>query len=223
MSDNKSDKLSQQKNVTVLRIIYPLWMIVGMFSLLVVPSILIVKDDAIKTASNIASNELLFRAGIVSSLLTQLIFIVAAIFLYQLFKNVNNNQAKLMAVLAFISVPIAMLNELNNFAALLSVNNPTQLKFFLDLAAQGVIIASIFWGLWLFPLGYLVYSSGYFPKSIGYAVIVGGIGYTMGSFLKLLAPDLTTLYDIFNFMTFGEIVFLAWLVFMGANLQRHPR
>ena len=54
-----------------------------------------------------------------------------------------------MVVLALVSVPIAILNELNNVAALLLLNNPDQMMFFLNLHTQGVIIASIFWGLWL--------------------------------------------------------------------------
>jgi hypothetical protein len=181
---------------------------------------LVVKDDAIKTASNIASHELLFRAGIVSNLVTQLIFIAAVIFLYQLFKSVNKNQAKLIAILALISVPIAMLNELNNSAALLQVNNPTIMKFFLDLNAQGVIIASIFWGLWLLPLGYLIYKSGYFPKIIGYAVVIAGIGYTLDSFTQLLYPSASGLSSVLQFMTFGEIIFMLWLLFKGAKLTK---
>ena len=69
-----------------------------------------------------------------------------------------------------------MLNELNN-AALLLLHDSQQMMLFLDLHSQGVIIASIFWGLWLFPLSYLIYKSGYFPKIIGTAVIIGGFGY----------------------------------------------
>ena len=123
-----------------------------MFGLLYVNSQLVVSDDAVATANNLVSNELLFRAGIVSNLITQLLFIVIPLFLFRLFEEVDRIQALLMVILALVSVPIAMLNELMNVAALLTTSDPGQMQLFVDLNAQGVAIASIFWGLWLFPL-----------------------------------------------------------------------
>lgn len=216
----KISNISQHQALTFLRILYPVWMIFGMFSILYVPSVLIIQGDAATTATNIISNEFLFRAGIAGSLMTQLIFIFAALLLCKLFAPVNKIYSILMAVLALVSVPIAMVNELNNLAALQLLKNPQDLMLYLTLHKQGIVIASIFWGLWLFPLGYLIYKSGYFPKIIGIAVVIGGIGYTLGSFTELLMPNLKTLLSTFEMMTFGEIIFLGWLVFKGANINK---
>lgn len=215
----KISNISQHQTLTFLRILYPVWMIFGMFSILYVPSVLIVQGDAATTATNIISNEFLFRAGITGSLMTQLIFIFAALLLCKLFAPVNKIYSILMAVLALVSVPIAMVNELNNLAALQLLKNPQDLMLYLTLHKQGIVIASIFWGLWLFPLGYLIYKSGYFPKIIGIAVVIGGIGYTLGSFTELLIPNLKTLLSTFEIMTFGEVIFLGWLIFKGANVN----
>lgn len=212
------EKLTQKKAVTILRILYPVWMVFGVFGIMYVPSHLIISGDSTATATNILSNQLLFRCGIVGSLITQLLFIFAALFLYKLFEPVGKNHSLVMVVLALVSVPITMLNTLNSFAVLMSLKNPDQMMLFLDLNTQGITIASIFWGLWLFPLGYLIYKSGYFPKIIGIAVLIGGIGYTLGSFIKLLMPDLKVLPSIFEYMTFSEIVFLGWLLIRGAKL-----
>lgn len=203
-----------------MRILYPVWAVVGMFGLLYVNSQLVVSDDAVATANNLVSNELLFRAGIVSNLITQLLFIVIPLFLFRLFEEVDRIQALLMVILALVSVPIAMLNELMNVAALLTTSDPGQMQLFVDLNAQGVAIASIFWGLWLFPLGILIIRSGYFPKIVGWTVIIAGIGYTLDSFLKLLVPEFAALSVIFQVMTIGEIVFLLWLTIKGARLPR---
>lgn len=198
---------SKQKIVTWLRILYPIWAIIGMFSLMYVPS-------KLSNAAEIAANELLFRSGIVGSLVTQLLFVAVALLLYKLFKEVNNNQAGLMAILALIAVPIAMFNEIFKIAALY---NPEQALFFLNLNLQGIIIASIFWGLWLFPLGYLIYKSTYFPKWIGIAVIIAAVGYTLDSFAKLL--NYTALAPVFEIMLFGEMIFIFWIVIRGAKLK----
>lgn len=43
--------LSQHKAVTILRILYPIWVVVGLFSIMYVPATLIVAEDAAATAS----------------------------------------------------------------------------------------------------------------------------------------------------------------------------
>ena len=217
---NNMENLTQQKALAYLRILYPIWMIVGMFSIMYVSSVIIVPGNMQATSNNLTSNEFFFRVGIVGSLLTNIITIFAALLLYKLFEPVDKHHSVLMVVLVLISVPIAMLNDLNNLAALNSAKNLAQMSFFLNLQSQGVLIASIFFGLWLFPLGYLIYKSGYFPKIIGVCVLIGGIGYTVGSFLGLLMPNLTGLLSILQLMTFGEIIFLGWLVIKGAKLPK---
>lgn len=229
---NFISNLSQQKAVTYLRFLFPIWAIVGMFSILYVPSKLIVEGDALATAGNIMANELLFRLSIVGSLFTQLFLIAAALLLYRLFKQVNKNQALLIVIFALVGVPIAMLNTLNRIAALVFLNSEHYLSvlgteklhtlamFFLDLNAKGVIIASIFWGLWLFPYGYLVYKSGYFPRILGVLVIIAGFGYFLGSFFYLLLPSYKTIYSALEFLTIGETIFMVWILFRGAKLPK---
>ena len=127
---------------------------------------LIVAGDAETTANNIMAHELLFRMGIAGSLFVQVLHIPIVLALYVLLKSVNKNHASLMVILALVGVPIAMLNELNKVAALILLKGAdalnafttgqlhAQMMFFLDLNTEGIAsIASIFWGLWLFPVG----------------------------------------------------------------------
>lgn len=186
--------LSQHKAVKILRILYPLWALVGLFSLQYVPSALIVTQDAALTAKNIMNNELLFNMGIAGSLITQLIHIFVVLVLYELFKSVDKKLSVLVVILGLIGVPISMLNTLNRVAALLlssgsgylTAFEPIQLNalvmFFLDLNKIGIVIASIFWGLWLIPQGLLIKKSGYFPKIFGALMILAGFSY----FLSIL-------------------------------------
>lgn len=211
--------LSQKKTVVQLRFLYVLWVIVGIFSLQYVPSKLIVFGDAAATASNIAANELLFRISIAGCLTSSLLFIFVALLLYKLFAKVNKDQSLLMLVFALVSVPIAMISTLFKIAALLSLDNVSQMMFYLNLNLQGVVIASIFWGLWLFPLGYMVYKSGYFPRFVGVALIIGGIGYILDSFMKLVYPS-CKLLPLAGILMFGEMVFVLWIIFLGAKLKK---
>jgi hypothetical protein len=204
--------MNQRKAVALLRFLYPFWALVGMFGLLYVPSQV--------TAQTISTHELLFRTSIATNLITQLFFIIIPLLLYMLFEKVDKKLAILMVAFALVSVPIAMICELTNIGALLVKGSPDQVKFFLDLHKQGIVIAQIFWGLWLFPLGILVKNSGYFPKFIGWAVVIGGIGYTLDSFSTLIVPGLVALSPVFQFMTMGEILFILWLIFKGVKLPK---
>jgi hypothetical protein len=192
---------------------------------------LIVVGDAGATANNLVAQEMLFRSGIVGSLITQLIHIAVVLILYKLFKSVNKDHAVLLVVLGLVGVPISMLNTLNRVAALmlasgadyLSVFTTDQLQalslFFLNLNEQGMFIATIFWGLWLFPLGLLIKKSGFFPKIIGTLVMIGGIGYTSEPFIRYLIPSsAASVVPIVLIMTMGEIVFMGWITLKGAKL-----
>jgi hypothetical protein len=223
--------LSQRRAVTYLRILYPIWTVVGLFSILYVTTTLVEPGDAATTAKNLMDNELLFNLGIVGRLITQLIHILVVLILYELFKTVSKNQAALIVILGLVGVPIAMLNDLNQVAAMLVLRGADYLRvftpdqsqslmmFFLNLNEQGIFIASIFWGLWLFPIGTLTYESRYFPAIFGHFLIIAGFGYLLGSLLHLLLPnDEAIFFQIFDIMTFGEILFMLWVVFRGAKL-----
>ena len=223
--------LSPRKAVTVLRILFPIWMVVGLFAIMYVPTTLIVPGDAAATANNLMANELLFNLGIIGSLITQLIHIVFVLVLYELFKSVSKNQAALIVVLGLVGVPIAMLNTLNQVAALLVLSGADYLAvftadqsqslmmFFLNLNEQGILIASIFWGLWLFPIGTLIHKSRYFPRVFGYLMIIAGFGYLLGSLARLLLPNAETIFfQVMDVLTYGEVIAWLWVAARGAKL-----
>jgi len=212
--------MTQTEALKGLRILYPIWIMVGMFSLVYVPSKLITRD-VVQTANNILGNELLFKFGIAGSLFAQLLFIFTVIMLYHLFKSVSRRCTLNMIVFALVSVPIAMISTLGHVAAFeLAGNNNDLMMLLINLNKQGTIIASIFWGLWLFPLGNLIRQSNYFPRFIGYAVMIGGVGYFPGSFVKLLMSNSEKIMPIFEILTLGEMVFIFWVIIKGAKLPK---
>ncbi len=198
------------------------------FGIIYVPSVLIVPGDAAATASNIMASEGLFRTGILSHLIGQTIFIFLVLTLYTLLKPVHTGHARAMVVLALIGIPIAFLNELNHVAVLHMLNGihdmtalttaqlHTQMMLFLDLRASGIVIAQVFWGLWLLPLGYLIVRSGFLPKVLGILVIVGGLGYLIDSVILLRFPTVSVTIGQFTFV--GELLLPLWLLVKGVNV-----
>ena len=198
------------------------------FTLLYLPSRFIVRGDAAATASNIMASELLFRLGIVGNLFTFIANIFLALALYQLLKVVNKNMASLMVILFLVGVPIAMLNELTQLAVLQLLGGAGYLKAYpadqlqalayllLRLHDQGLLIAHIFFGLWLLPMGYLVFKSGFIPKIVGVLLVIAGVGYVVQSFAAFLGYNV----NIILFTGLGELVFLLWLLIKGVNVEQ---
>ena len=206
--------------------------IFGFFAMMYVPSKLIVHGNAAVTASNIAASETLFRLGIAAELIGYAGFIFVALALYDLLKGVNRRRASLMVILIVVSVPIAFLNELNSIAALVLVRGADFLSIFekpqrdalamlfLRLHFHGFVVAGIFSGLWLFPLGLLVFRSRFLPRFLGVWLILGGFAWVILSLTGILLPQY---YDkVFNFsqpVFFGELAFMFWLLIKGAKPQ----
>jgi hypothetical protein len=213
----------------VAGLLYLVQLPLSIFGILYVPSLLIVPGDATTTARNIMASASLFRLGLVINLLNQIVGIAVVLALYQVLKSVNKNMARLMVILLLVAVPIALFNELNNAAVLfllsgagsLNVFTADQLHalapLFLNLHAVGLNIAGIFWGLWLLPMGYLVFTSGFLPRILGILLLIGGVGYLIDSFAGLLAPNLNV--NIALLTSWGEVLFPLWLLVKGVKVQ----
>ena len=209
-------------------LLYLLVSIPGAFALVYVPQKLIVHGNATATVSNIAASESLFRAGIACNLISQILFIWVVVAVYDLLKTVNQRHASLMLGLFVVSVPIALFNELNSIAALTLIRGADFLSvfekpqrdalamLFLSLHGRGFVIAEIFWGLWLFPLGLLVYRSGLFPRVLGILLMLNCLTYVVNSFTSLLSPQYADVVSRWiKPLGFGELIFMFWLLILG--------
>jgi hypothetical protein len=224
---------SINKTARVAGVLYLSLVPLSFFGILYGPSRLVVPGDAAATANNIMASEALFRLSIVSALLVQVVNVFVVLALYRLLKPVNRDIASLMVVFLLLGVPIAMLNELNHFAVLLLVNGANSLTaftasqlqalmpLFLNLHQYGVSIAGVFWGLWLFPMGYLVIKSGFLPRILGVLLIIGCFGYLLDSFASFLLPNIGVNIAMFTF--WGEVLLPLWLVIKGVNVEQWER
>lgn len=223
-----------EKNKTsrIAGLIYLVVVLTGIFSLMYVPSRLINYNNASLTFQNITNYEMLFTLGIVSGLVCYIFFLFLPLILYKLFKEVNGNMAKIMVLLAVISVPMYFINVQNEFTTLSLIKTPNYLKvfsteqiqsqvlFYIDQYDDGMRLIHIFSGLWLFPFGYLVFNSNFLPKILGVLLMLGCFGYLMNFFGHSLIPNYTEL-GISSYISLpasiGEICTCLWLLVVGAK------
>ncbi len=224
--------ISNKKVARIAGLLYLGVVLTGIFSLIYVPKQLVVWDNAATTFQNIVANETLFRLGIVSSLACYSFFLFLPLVLYKLLRFVDEAYAKLMVILAIVSVPISFLNMQNKYAVLSLIGGKNYLEVFTnqELQAQvlfylsqyndGILIVQIFWGLWLFPFGYLVFKSEILPKVLGFLLMLGCFGYLINFLGFSLLPNYSKL-GVASFIglpaSLGEIGMCLWLLVMGAK------
>ena len=203
------------------------------FSGMVVDAKLYVSGDTAATVSNILASMGLFRLGFVSNLVGYFVFLVLVLVLYKLFQSVDKDQARLMVILVVAGVSITYMNALNQYVPILLLSgaenlspfNPAQIQslsmVFFEMVQLGYQIAEIFWGLWLIPLGVLVYKSKFIPKVLGVLLVVGCFGHLLSFLTTFLFPDSNaTLMPIAEMLMIGELPIFLWLLIVGVKDQQ---
>lgn len=217
------------------RIAGVLYLIVGIFggfAVGYVSPMLYVPGDAATTAGNVVANAGLVRIAVLADLLQATVFVFLGMTLYLLLRHVHKNAATAMMILVAIAATIMCLDKVFQFAALRVAGDASYTAAFgvvgsnalvlllLDMHNYGYLIAQIFFGLWLVPLGYLAYKSGMFPKALGVVLVVAGASYLVDMLTAFLIPDLSK--QIHGFLaippTIAEIWMLGYLLVKGVKV-----
>jgi hypothetical protein len=226
MGMNETKSIARRAGVVYLALA-----LTGMVGILYVPSTLGLNEAGSDPAVIILNNELLFRIGIFSRLLCQILFAYLVLILYRLFKEVHKPLALQMVVLVVVSIPISFVLELCQVAALLVAKKPdlvgalgadqlnNVIRFFFDTWGQGITIVELFWGLWLIPFGLLAYRSGFIPRILGVILILGGVGYMVTSTSLLILPELGRVIAAYTTIppAIGGFSIILWLLIIGAS------
>ena len=193
-----------------------------------------VAGDAANTLRNLLANFELVRIGVVSDLFQATVWVSLAMTLYVLLRHVSRSAAGAMVVFAAIGAGITMLNDVFeyegmrvasgavNLAAVGDASSGALAVLLIDAQHYGLLIASIFMGLWLVPLGYLAYKSGLFPKVLGVVLIVGGACYIVDMLAAFLVPDLGRAIHGYDTIpsAVAEISMLVYLLVVGVKAPK---
>ncbi len=200
----------------------------SILGILYIPDAILVSGDMAATINNITANKTMFHLSIFASLVVQLIQIILVLLLYKLLSHASKIAGVLMIAFIIPAVSIAMLNEVNLLAISSLVSDAAYAASFtaeqiqglvgllFEMHQSGVMIAQIFWGIWLFPMGYLVYKSGFIPRIIGVLLMIGCFGYLSDSLFFVLNIDIG--FTVSEFTFFGEVLLPLWLVFKANNI-----
>ncbi|RUL77494.1 DUF4386 domain-containing protein [Dyella choica] len=220
---------SMAKTARLAGLLYVIVVVTGIFSLQYVPSHIIVSGDVTATFNHLVASESLFRAGIAVNVISHVAFVLLPLALYKLLSPVNRSAAAAMVALALVSVPMDLLAVAYQLDILTLLHDDTyrqaltanplhsMVQASLDAFDDRITLAEMFWGLWLFPFGYLVFRSGFLPRLLGVLLMLGCFSYLILFFAQVLRPG----YDVPGFVMLpaacGEIGIALWLLIVGVG------
>lgn len=216
-------------------LLYLALVILGVLNLIVIPGQYSVPGDPAATVANIRTGDAAFRLGIVVGVLSNITYAVLGLALYRLLAPVGRASATLIVVFAAAGAGVGLVSAGAKLDVLTLLGTAPYLEPFTaeQIQAQAALslrsysnltrLAELFWGLWLIPLGHLVYRSGFLPRVLGALLVAGGAGYALNFFGKVMIPGYATssLPAILPIPAhFGEIGLMLWLVFVGTTPRK---
>jgi hypothetical protein len=185
---------------------------------------LIVAGDAEATALNMLGGELLFRAGIGLQIFASIAAILLAATYFQVFAPVRRSLARLLVLFIVMGALLEIAS-----ASLGFIKQPDHLIVFeaeqlnalglsvLTFQSLGYVVAHIFWGLWLFPLGLLILKSRWMPRAVGVLLLCAGTAYVVVGLTAILVPAAARPLAQWAVIPegLGELVFIGWMMIFG--------
>lgn len=225
---------SRAPNARLAGLLYLVPMFCGPFSMMYVPSTIVVPGDATATAANLVASEGLFRLGMLSDSAIVVAEVVLTAMLYVLLRPAGRTLA-LAATFARLGMTVLQaVNLLPQLAALQLVGGAAYLAAFdvgqrhalallsLHVHDVGVHVWEIFFGLHCLLLGVLIFRSGFFPRTFGVLMGIAAFGYALNGLGNLVAPGSAPVFAAIVGIAalVGEVPFVLWLLIKGVDASR---
>lgn len=189
-----------------------------------------VAGDAGATAASVAANEVLIRWVIVADILMAVAFVFLGLALQRLLRAEGARLASAIVVFTAVSAGSVVVTLVFFAGAISASVDPAYAHAFgetarnglvlimLDLQHAGSVLGGVFFGLWLVPVGVLVYRSAVMPRALGVAVLVGAVSWVLGAVLAFAAPTVGRGVTL-TVSSAAEVALLLWLLVVGVRRQ----
>lgn len=210
--------------------VYFVMALLAVYGGMYVPNKTFVSGDWEATIKLILDNEFFYRSGIAANIISMVLLIYVSIKLHELLRSVNLFQANLMVVLLLLGMAIAFPGSIMKITALKTFHGEILSSFdvqhahdlakvYLRYHSYGNKVVIMFWGLWLIPLGILIWQSGFMPRVLGILLFINASGYLIDAFVFILIPDYSAAVSKFTFPLYfaGELPLIFWLMVKGVK------
>jgi hypothetical protein len=177
--------------------------------------------DAATALTRLVDQESLARLGIAVELGVVVTQALAAVWFYRLFHPVDAVSAGALAAFGLVNATVILGSAASLATALELARDPVgdatgQVRLLVGLSANLWGVGALFFGLWLVPMGLLVLRSVGMPRSLGWLLLGGGVGYVLSAFVAYLAPGAQPVADALTIpATVGELWMIGYLLHGG--------
>ena len=230
-----TERISPRFKARIAGFLYLLIIAGGLFApFAVAPTGMMLGEAALPTTAKILASKPLYVLGGAAQLIVYACDIGVALIFYELLKPVSRSFAMLAAFFRLVFVAIASANMFNHFAPLILLSGadylrafqPDQLQalalVFIRLRTFGFDIALVFFGLHCVLVGCLLFRSTFFPRILGAALAIGGIGYMADILSTAMPPAIRAHLFPYIMLPAGvaEIALTLWLIIIGVNVSK---
>ena len=204
---------------------YLMMAISGILGFMVFHSQIFVSGNPEQTLNNLIELESTARIRLMLEFAIVISQALTAVWFYKLFKDNYEWEAWTLAIWGMVNAITIMISAISMASAIGIANSDmgnTEDKVLLIQVFQNIIsnawgIGGLFFGLWLFPMGYIVIKSKRMPVWLGRVIILGGIGYLISTFIRYAGIDFSLNRLLTLPATIGEFWIIGYLLIFGVK------
>ena len=221
----------QQKELVGTARIAGVWYLVlaiaGVVGFLVLHPQIYVSGDLPQTVANLSEHETIARLRLLLEFAIVISQALAAVYFFKLFKDIDHVASWALAAWGTMNAGVIMISAIAMGGAI-NVANSTlimsdklmMIQIFDQFIKNAWGVGSLFFGLWLIPMGYIVASSQRMPVWLGRTLILGGVGYIASAFLSYAGFRFSWVDMLTIPATIGEFWMIGYLLVFGIRPQQ---
>jgi hypothetical protein len=214
------------QNLTTARLTgiwYLILAISGMLGFLIYQPQIYIANNPEQTLKNLINLETTARIRLILEFVIIISQALSAVWFYKLFKPINEWGAFTLAIWGTMNAAIILVSAIAMSSAIDIANAVTSsmqgktdmIQLLSQIMANAWGVGSLFFGLWLIPMGYIIISSKRMPIWLGRTLIIGGMGYIISAFIKYIGI-INPLFDLLVIpATIGEFWIIGYLLIFG--------
>lgn len=218
--------MEQRQLITTARITgvwYLTLAISGALGFMIFHPQIFVSNDAEKTLTNLTNLQSISRIRLLFELLIIVSQALTAVWFYKLFREINAWAAWTVGIWGMMNSAAIMISAISMSSAIEIAKSSTQtyqekiveIQLLGNLIANAWGVGSLFFGLWLIPMGYIIVNSKRMPVWLGRILLIGGIGYLISTFIKYIGIDNPLSEFLVVPATIGEFWMIGYLLIYG--------
>ncbi len=202
---------------------YLILAISGMLGFLIYQPQIFIPNNPQQTLNNLINQETTARIRLILEFVIIISQALSAVWFYKLFKPINEWGAFTLAIWGTMNAAIILVSAIAMSSAIDIANSVTtslqgkteMIQLLSQIMTNAWGVGSLFFGLWLIPMGYIIISSKRMPIWLGRILIIGGMGYILSAFFNYFGIKHAVLELLVIPATIGEFWIIGYLLIYG--------